>query len=437
MRLVNAFLVFALLIPSASATASAQKGDEGELSLTERVFVASKIYASIPIYFAHWQNVPGLDLDDAYKTYLAKALTASDRREFDLASIEFVASLRNGHSGFEDDWLWEHYGQPLGFSARPIGNVWVVIDTSISALKPGDVIQRLDGIPMEEFYRQKERWISASSDKARQQSLFWRSYLFPEKFTLTLDGGRTVAIDRLHTVFNDEQKPAHPALKTGIEYLKIPSFDDSKFEDNAIDYIRQHNDARTFIVDVRGNGGGNTPEELIRALMDRPYREFSSETPITIGLLRSYQDLAKWAHLSGKARWELQGLSDVSPESRMSWASVSEHPEKPIFTGKIFILVDSDCASACEGFVAPFKDNHRATIIGESTWGSSGQPYMYAFGNGMSFHLGAKREYFPDGSAFEGIGIKPDIEVPLTLQDLKTGRDAALLKVEEMAGGGS
>jgi hypothetical protein len=37
-----------------------------------------------------------------------------------LASIEFVASLRNGHSGFEDSWLNEHYGRPLGFYVRPM-----------------------------------------------------------------------------------------------------------------------------------------------------------------------------------------------------------------------------------------------------------------------------------------------------------------------------
>ena len=77
-RLAEALLVLALLIPVASVTTSAQKDAKAELSLAERVLVASKIYASIPIYFAHWQNVPGLDLDDAYKTYLAKVIAATD-----------------------------------------------------------------------------------------------------------------------------------------------------------------------------------------------------------------------------------------------------------------------------------------------------------------------------------------------------------------------
>src|SRR5690348_2908377 len=95
----RAFLCLALIILSALVTTSGQSDEQSQLSLADRVLVASKIYASIPIYFAHWQNVPGLDLDAAYKAYLAKVLAASDRHDFDLASIEFMASLRNGHSG--------------------------------------------------------------------------------------------------------------------------------------------------------------------------------------------------------------------------------------------------------------------------------------------------------------------------------------------------
>ena len=436
-RFANVLLILAFLIPATSLTLSAQKDNKSELSLAERVLVASKIYASIPIYFAHWQNVPGLDLDDAYKAYLTKVIAATDRRDFDLASIEFVASLRNGHSGFEDNWLNEHYGQPLGFYARPIKSEWVVTESSIPVLKPGDVIQRINDEPMEKFYREKQRWLFASSDTARHQTLFLRSYLFPEAFTLTLDDGRVVSIDRSKMVAKDHAAPVKPELRNGIEYIRIASFDDPKFEFGAIDYLYKHRDARTFIIDVRGNGGGNSPENLIRALMDRPFREWSEGTPLTIGLFLAYQDLAKRPDLPAGFRNYMDAISTDFYQSQLLWAGSVKQPQEPIFTGELFILVDSDCASACEDFIAPFKDNHRATIIGESTMGSSGQPYYYDFGNGMSFRISTKREYFPDGTAFEGIGVKPDIEVPLTLKDLKVGRDAALLKAEEMARGGS
>ncbi len=46
--------------------------------------------------------------------------------------------------------------------------------------------------------------------------------------------------------------------------------------------------------------------------------------------------------------------------------------------------------SACEDFVMPFKDNGRAVLVGGSTAGSSGQPYVLDLGHDMIFmHAGA------------------------------------------------
>ncbi|MCK4430123.1 MAG: peptidase S41, partial [Candidatus Aminicenantes bacterium] len=81
----------------------------------------------------------------------------------------------------------------------------------------------------------------------------------------------------------------------------------------------------------------------------------------------------------------------------------------------------------------PFKDNGRAIIMGEPTFGSTGQPYIYEFGDGISIGIGTKRVYMPDGSKFEGIGIIPDIEVRLTREDIYESRDRVLEKAVEEA----
>jgi carboxyl-terminal processing protease len=67
-------------------------------------------------------------------------------------------------------------------------------------------------------------------------------------------------------------------------------------------------------------------------------------------------------------------------------------------------------------------------IIGEPAWGSTGQPLVTDFRNGMSLSVSTKRESFPDGSQFEGIGIIPDTEVHPTADDLRTGTDPVLYK---------
>jgi carboxyl-terminal processing protease len=44
----------------------------------------------------------------------------------------------------------------------------------------------------------------------------------------------------------------------------------------------------------------------------------------------------------------------------------------------------------------------------------------------MLLLVGAKRAIFPDGMPFEGVGIKPDVEVTPTIDDLANGKDVVL-----------
>ena len=86
-----------------------------------------------------------------------------------------------------------------------------------------------------------------------------------------------------------------------------------------------------------------------------------------------------------------------------------------------------------KAFVGPFKENHRATLIGKTTEGTSGPAYLHDFGNGMTVGIAPLRQYFPDGSEFEGIGIKPDVEVHPSIEDLRSGKDAVLDKALELS----
>jgi len=110
----------------------------------------------------------------------------------------------------------------------------------------------------------------------------------------------------------------------------------------------------------------------------------------------------------------------------LSWTSSRQTPSQSAYGGPLYILVDGGCFSACEDAVAPFKDNHRAVLVGERTAGSSGQPYQQNLKYGMGLSLSTKREYFLDGSRFEGVGISPDVEVKTRAADIREGKDPVL-----------
>ncbi len=411
--MLNLILFSFLLAPGAFHAQQIVTAPE-KLPLGKRVWIATQIYSSIGTYFGHWRGVPGLDLDKEFQSYLDQVIANDDRRAFDLASMELFAKLKNGHSGFGDAWLRLTDGQRLGFYAYPIDGQWVVTQSSNRGLKPGDVIARIDEESFESFFRARRKYISASDERWARRAFFEYPYLFPKSFTLELGDGRKVSIVREGEFRwpGSEHTDITVREEDGVAYIRIPSFSEPKFEKAAIEAVQKLSQSKAIILDVRGNHGGSSPVKLIEALMDRPYRWWSESTPMSIGVFKYRGTLGE--------------------HSEVYWSGEAQKPSVKGYRGSVFILVDGGCFSACEDFVVPFKDNHRATIVGERTAGSSGQPFGKDFDNGMGFGLSTKREFFPDGSEFEGIGIGPDIEVHTRASDLQSGKDPVLEKAHEL-----
>jgi carboxyl-terminal processing protease len=398
------------------AFASAQQGED-DISVPERAFVATKIYSMLDACFAHRDGIPGFDMDAAYRAYLTKALAANDRCAFDLATLEFVARFRNKHTQFNDQWFNRKCGQPLGFGALSVDGKWVIMWANHDGLKKGDIIRSIDGVAVNAVAANNIKFIAASSDRSQQSLVFDRPYLFPRRFSIELEDGRSIWIDRADPAKAPAESRGQPESEgrwisqNKIFYIRIPAFNNDAFESTAIDLVRRHHDVKNLILDVRGNGGGKTPYELTSQLMDRAWRTWTTSTPIQIALDRARGNPPMQLRLEGE---KFQPRSDA-------------------FKGRLILLVDRFTCSACEDFVMPFKLNGRAEIIGEATEGSSGQPCLLDFGNGMSFMAGAARHTFPDGTPFESIGILPTIAVNLQVEDVKNGIDPVLAKAQKIA----
>jgi carboxyl-terminal processing protease len=412
-------LIAGLFLLSFSLNAMAADPAASHLTLNERAYIASRIFASLD-NFAQQQNATNLDVEATYRAYLDKALASEDRVDFDRASMEFLASFHNAHTMFIDMPLIQQ-GGALPFCAVKLKQGWVITASWTDGVKPGDVVEGIDGQSFDQFEKDRLRYVASSTEAHARRVLFARmpafapfAHLFPEEFVLTLAGGREVRIDRRNL------QPAAPMQTEGrwlrpgkVAYIRIPSFFAPEFEKRAIELAHDYAKAPVLIVDVRGNEGGGTPEQLTNYLMDRPYRWWVESTPMVMPFFRLRAE---------------QGKDGYQPFKRSSieWPSTTQQPAKESFAGKLVLLVDAGCLSACEDFVMPFKDNQRALLVGETTGGSSGQPYTLDLGKGMLVMIGAKREMFPDGSPFEGVGIKPDLPVEPLAADLMRGTDTVL-----------
>ncbi len=424
-----------LLLVCASQVASPQVKSDGKATVNEPVFTASKIFSLLQMHFFPLGAEAAADLDGRYKEYLTRVLSEEDRVQFDLATIEFVAQQQNGHTFFWDTWLNKSNNEPLGFYALPLDGKWVVQTSSLRGLKPGDVISKIDDLAIEAFFLEHRRYISASSTVTQPRNLFLFPYLFPEQFTLTLEDSRHVTVDRTSTTKTEQKTEGRWLKKGAIAYIRIPSFFDALSEQMALGYVRQFRKAGTLIIDVRDNPGGIPPQRLIRALMNRPYRRWSeakARNSDCADFDRQQEGEEQSNRGSGSSAIQPDAPADAAaPLQRSRPASIM--PSGGAFQGRLIFLVNGGCVSACEDLIEPSKDSGRATIIGETTQGSSGSPLAYNFHNGMTLRIAIKRYYFPDGSGFEGAGIKPDIEVHTTIDDLKNSRDPILERALKLA----
>jgi carboxyl-terminal processing protease len=408
---VRGRLLLLLAIGLLTCPSVAQSLDK--ISAIDRVTIATKIYHQISTFFPDLQQQ---NFDQQYSEYLKLVLNASDdRRDFDLASMALVATLHDGHSWFYDKWLDQTYGRPVGFAAYPLRQEWVVVQSGLASIKVGDVIVAIDGTPTQQYFDRNRKYISASSDREAGVSFFDTPVIFPGRFTLTLDGGRQVTVDR------ERDQKREPPMKTegrwlvsgSVGYIKVPTFHSIETQAAALEYLKQFHEAKTVILDVRGNPGLGIGDALQRSLMDKPYPMWSESSSMKGGFLLRHIAYPEVSHVTTS-----EGMI---------------RPQEPVYAGRLIMLIDRGCTCACEDFVMPFKITKRAQLVGETTAGSFSSTNFTQFDNGMMLNIASVRHTFPDGSRFEGIGIAPDVEVEPKAQDLKAGKDIVLDKALEIA----
>ena len=76
----------------------------------------------------------------------------------------------------------------------------------------------------------------------------------------------------------------------------------------------------------------------------------------------------------------------------------------------VIILIDQGSASASEIFSGSLKDNKRAILIGEKSYGKGSVQTVKQL-NGDGYKITIAKYYTPSGVCIDGIGIEPDIEV--------------------------
>jgi C-terminal processing protease CtpA/Prc len=105
-------------------------------------------------------------------------------------------------------------------------------------------------------------------------------------------------------------------------------------------------------------------------------------------------------------------------------------PAPEYFGGPVAVLVGPDCVSACESFAFTMQQDGRAIIVGHfpsaGAFGEVGQG-QYNLPDDLTMQFPTGRFETMDGElAIEGVGVIPDITVPVTADSALGQVDAVL-----------
>jgi len=101
-------------------------------------------------------------------------------------------------------------------------------------------------------------------------------------------------------------------------------------------------------------------------------------------------------------------------------------------TLKMVILVNGGSASASEILAGALSEHHIATLVGAQTFGKGSVQELVKITPDTSLKVTVARWLTPDGNSISLKGITPDVEVKVTPDDSKEGRDLQMEKAIEI-----
>lgn len=109
------------------------------------------------------------------------------------------------------------------------------------------------------------------------------------------------------------------------------------------------------------------------------------------------------------------------------WLERKVSPNTPIeFNKSIMVLINRGVVSSGEGFAAIMKAFPKAKLIGDTTFGSTGNPKEFHLPNGWKYRISSWQAVLTDYSFIEDNGISPDILITNTEESIKQGKDLIL-----------
>lgn len=312
-----------------------------------------------------------------------------------------VASLNDPYTKFLDPKEFAEETSSIKGSLKGIGIQIAVKDGKLMVIAPiedtpaekaglqaDDEILEIDGVST------KGITVDKAADKIRGKEgsqvtlLVKRKDNPPKKYIITREEIEIKSIS--------QKLPTDVKLPNDFCYIRLSSFISRNAATEFGNILNNNRNKKGFIIDLRSNPGGLLTNAI-----------YISDMFLDGGTIVSTVD------------------RDGYKETQRASAGV--YTKKPVV-----VLINKGSASASEIFSGAMKDNHRAIIIGEQSFGKGLVQEINKLPYESGINITIQKYLTPNGTDINKKGITPDIEVKLTEEDVKNKNDLQLKKAIEV-----
>lgn len=185
--------------------------------------------------------------------------------------------------------------------------------------------------------------------------------------------------------------PIDVKVPDDIQYIRLSSFISKNASSEIRDILVKSRDKKGYILDLRSNPGGLLSNAVIMSRM----------------FLRPNEVI-------------------VSTVDRYGYKETVKSSGGKITNKPLVVLINKGSASASEIFSGAMKDNHRATIVGEQSFGKGLVQEINKLPDEAGVNITIQRYLTPSGNDIHKKGITPDVVVKLTDENVKNKDDVQL-----------